>query len=225
VSADQDKLRRNVGLGGFRYRPVQRLTFTGEAEGASSGGAYFRTSLFDYQKARAQARYQAFKAISLAADFNWMNNSNPATGVNYTYRSRQESLSLYWTAKLLDVEGAYSRSTFFSDIGYLAPQNLQTLASIYRENAHTATGLFNLKLPPRFKHAGSVPKISAGGSFFISAGSRPTSYFEPLANVSVPVTKNVAWFGEWRYYGYGEALYLYEGFRAHTVTTGLRFSR
>ena len=177
VSADQDKLRRNVGLGGFRYRPIQRLTITGEGEGASSGGAYFRTSLYDYQKFRGQARYQAFKALSLAADFNWMNNSNPTQGVNYTYRSRQESLSLYWTAKLFDFEGAYSRSTFFSDIGYLAPQTLGPLTSIYRENAHTATGLFSLKLPPRFKHAGSVPKLSAGGSFFISAGSRPTSYF------------------------------------------------
>ena len=58
-SADQAKLRRNVGIGGVTFRPTQKISLTAEAEVASSGGAYFRTSLYDYQKVRAQARYQA----------------------------------------------------------------------------------------------------------------------------------------------------------------------
>ena len=47
---------------------------------------------------------------------------------------------------------------------------------------------------------------------------------QPLGKVWLPLYKHVGWFGEWRYYGYGEAFYLYEGFRAHLVTTGLRFT-
>jgi hypothetical protein len=41
----------------------------------------------------------------------------------------------------------------------------------------------------------------------------------------IPMGKKVTWFAEWRYYGYGEALYLYEGFRTHLVTAGLRITR
>ena len=35
----------------------------------------------------------------------------------------------------------------------------------------------------------------------------------------------MSWFSEWRYYGYGEAFLLYEGFRTNLVTTGVRFTR
>ena len=58
ASSDHGQLRRNVGIGGVTFRPNQRLSVTGEVEEASSSGAYFRTSLYDYQKVRAQARYQ-----------------------------------------------------------------------------------------------------------------------------------------------------------------------
>jgi outer membrane phospholipase A len=43
--------------------------------------------------------------------------------------------------------------------------------------------------------------------------------------LSVPLRKNFNWFTEWRYYGYGEAFYLYEGFRTNLVTTGVRYER
>ncbi len=70
ASSDQAKLRRNVGLGGVTFRPTQKISLTGEAEGASSGGAYFRTSLYNYQKVRAQARYQALELAQLLGGFH-----------------------------------------------------------------------------------------------------------------------------------------------------------
>ena len=73
--------------------------------------------------------------------------------------------------------------------------------------------------------SGFAPKITAGGSFFISSGSRPTSYYQPIAKLWLPFGKNVAGFAEWRYFGYGEAFYLYEGFRTQMVTAGLRLTR
>jgi hypothetical protein len=213
-------LNRNVGLGGFTFHPIQRISITGEAEAASSTGAYFRTSLYNYQKVRGQIRYQAAKSLSLAADFTILDNQNPTPGVNYNFSSHQETASLYWSplgSKHFDIEGSYTRSGIVSDIGYLNPSFLTPQTSRYVDDAHIATGLMNVKLP----HA----KLTAGGSLFISSGSRPTSYYQPVATLWVPLSKRVSWFGDWRYYGYGEAFYLYEGFRAHTVTTGLRFSR
>ena len=225
MSSDQAKLRRNVGIGGVTYRPTQKITLRTDAEVASSGGAYFRTSLYDYQKVHAQARYQALTSLSLAADFTLLDNNNPVPGVNYDYRSQQESLSLFWSplgGKFGDFQGSYTRSTLHSDIGYLVPQILTPQTSLYRDNAHTATALFNVKLPTV---EGIAPKLSAGGSFFISSGSRATSYYQPLATLWLPINKKMSLFADWRYYGYGEAFYLYEGFRTNLVTTGLRFTR
>jgi len=225
VSADQGSLHRNVALGGFTYRPIQRISVTGEAEVASSTGAYFRTSLYNYQKVRGQIRYQATKSLTFSSDFLMLDNQNPVPGVNYDYSMRQESLSLFWApgaSKYFDLEGSYTRSGIVSNIGYLAPQDLSTQLSRYVDDAHIATGLVNVKFP----HKGAVaPRLSAGGSMFISSGSQPTSYYQPVVSLWLPLSKHVTWFTDWRYYGYGEVFYLYEGFHAHTLTTGLRFSR
>jgi hypothetical protein len=223
VSADQAKLRRNVGLGGLRYRPIQKLSLTAEAEVGSSGAEYFRSSLYDYQKVRAQARYQVGKTLTLTGDFSVLLDHNPAQGVNSDYRAQQESLALFWTpGKMWNLQGSYMRSTVYSNINYLDPGTLQPQTSLYRDNAHTVTALFNLvpSLSSRF-----APKITAGGSFFISSGSRPSTYYQPIATLWLPVNRHLTWFTEWRYYGYGEAFYLYEGFRSHLLTTGLRLTR
>jgi hypothetical protein len=230
VSSDQGKQRSNIGLGAVTFRPIQKLSLTGEFESGSSGGVYFRTSLYDYQKARAQARYQASKSLSLSADFTILDNHDPLPGVNYNYLVRQESLSILWSpagGKRFDFEGTYSRSDLRSEIGYLEPETLTVDTSLYHDNSHIATGLFNLNLPRRLAPKGSrlTPKLTAGGSLFISTGSNPSNYYQPIAKLLLPLAKNVNWFTEWRYYGYGEAFYLYEGFRAHLVTTGLRFTR
>ena len=195
ASADSVKLRQNVGIGGFTYRPMQKFSFSAEGESASSGGAYFRTSLYDYQKVRAQARYHT-GPISFSADFNLLNNQDPQPGVNYDYLSHQESLSVMWSpagGKAFDFEGSYTRSDLRSDIGYLAPSTEQPLLSNYRDNSHIATTLFHINPP----HKGPVaPVIVAGGSLVISSGSRPTTYYQPMAKLSLPAGKHLTWFAE-----------------------------
>jgi hypothetical protein len=223
VSADRGSLRRNVGLGGLKYQPVQKLSFTAEAEVGSSGANYFRTSLYNYQRVRAQARYQVLKSLTLTAAFSGLLNNNPTSGVDLDSQALQESLSLFWNpGKIWSLQGTYTRSTVHSDLGYLNPGTLEPQMSRYRDNAHTVTALFEIKPPMRY---GVAPTITAGGSFFTSSGSRPTNYYQPAVRVRMPLGKQLAWFSEWRYYGYGEAFYNYEGFRTHMLITGLRLTR
>jgi hypothetical protein len=225
ASSDKEELRRNVGVGSVTFRPIQKISVTGEFEGASSSGVYFRTSLYTYQKLRAQAHYQPLPSLSVTADFTLLNNQNPLAGAHYDYTSHQESLSLYWSprgGKIFDIQGSYSRSDLRSNISYLEPQTDSPLLSAYRDNAHTATALIDLKWPRAGRFA---PKLSAGGSLFISSGSRPTTYYQPIAKLWVHLGKHASWFSEWRYYGYGETFYLYEGFRTNLVTTGVRITR
>ena len=67
------------------------------------------------------------------------------------------------------------------------------------------------------------PLIS--GSLFIASGSRTSRYYQPLGRLSIPLQKHVQWNTEWRWYGYGEQLSQYEGFRAHIFMTGLKLIR
>jgi hypothetical protein len=227
ASSDHSTLHRNVALGGITYRPGSKLRLSAESESGSSSGAYFRTSLYNYEKVRAQARYQVTGSFSLSADFSALNNQDPQPGVKYDYQFLQESLSLFWAPakKWFDVQGSYTRSALRSDLGYLEPETLTPQVSSYRENAHMATALFNLRLAHNSTSMGGhTPKLTFGGSMFRSSGSRPTAYYQPKAQLWVPLSKRATWFTDWTYYGYGEIFYLYEGFRTHLVTTGLRFT-
>jgi len=224
ASMDQQQLRQNIGVGSVTYRPAQKISVNAEAEGASSSGVYFRTSLYNYQKVRGQVHYQPLQTLSVSGDFTLLDNQNPLAGTSYKYTSHQESISLYWSpqaSKLFDIQGSYTRSDLKSNIGYLEPEDLAPELSLYRDEDHGATALIDLNWPHGKRFA---PKLSAGGSMFISSGSRPTSYYQPQVKLWVPLGSHVSWFTQWSYYGYGEAFYLYEGFRADLITTGLRIT-
>jgi hypothetical protein len=225
---DSGQLRRNVALAGASYRMSEKLSFNLDYEGASSDDVYFRTSLNDYQKGRARARYQAVKSLAFQANFQVLNNQNPASNIRYDFESRANALTVFWTpnnSKWVSVMAEYDRTTLHSDIAYLTLPFLSASTSSYRDNAHTATSAVDLALPG-LKGA----KLTVGGSLFISAGflsaeSQPTHYYQPLARLSLPIVKNIYWNTEWQYYGFGEAFYTYEGFRTHIFTTGIRIAR
>jgi len=225
LTPDLGEVRRDVGIGGFTFRPSQKISVSGDVESASGDRNYFRTSLNDYTKMRARGRYQAFGSLSFGVNVSLLDNQNPAVGVQNDYRLTQSSLSTLWApqgGKRFTLQADYTRSTIRSSILYLMPQNLQPALSIYRENAHLATTLVEVALPGYRK---LTPRLSAGGSLLISAGTRPTRYYQPLGKLVIPFSGHVAWVSEWRYYGFGESLYAYEAFRTHLMTTGLRFTR
>jgi len=220
---ESSELRQQVGIAGFNFRATQKLTANVDFEDASSSHAYFLTSLYNYQKMRARARYQLVSTLALQASFSLLNNQNPAAGSNYDFLSRQNSLSATWTpSKRVSIVSEYTRSTLRSNIGYLEPEFLSPVTSLYRDNAHNASALVDLVLPG---YAKLTPRLAFGGSLFISSGSRPTTFYQPLARLSLPLHKGVVWKSEYRYYGYDEAFYQYEGFRAHLLQTGLAISR
>jgi len=223
VGLESSELRQNVGLAGVTFRVTRKLSANLDFEGASTSHAYFRTSLYNYQKMRARARYQVTSKLALQASFSLLDNQNPSPTINYDFLSRQNSLSATWTpGKRVSVLGEYTRSTLRSNINYLEPEVLVPELSLYRDDAHTASGLVDLALPG---YSGLAPRLAFGGSLFISSGSRPTSYYQPLARLSVPLHKNLSWNSEYRFYGYAEAFYQYEGFRAHILQTGIKLSR
>lgn len=225
------EVKRHTGLAGLTWRTRDRLSVSFDFEGASSDRSYFRTSLHDYQRGRVQARYQLSPSLNLSARFNVLNNDRPrpqytgaAPQLGYSYLSRDNSATVHWNpseGRYFSVLADYSRSTLHSKIDYLDPADpLETLLSEYRENAHIGTLLVDL--PIRVMERGA-PRLQFGGSFYRSSGSRPSRYYQPMANIAVPVGRWVEWNFDWRYYGLSQPYYLYEGFRSHNFVTGLRF--
>jgi len=209
-------LRRSVGIAGVNYRIGQKFRVTGNAEGSNSDQTFFRTSLQQYEKAHIRARYDWSPQWRFAADFSLLNNSNPSPNVKLDYTSKVESASVYFTPKAVKWANLlvdYSRSAIHSNILYLVPQTLTATPSIYRENGHSLNAL------------ASVKWLTFGGTLFISSGSRPTTYYQPLARLTVPLYKHVQWISEWRWYSMSEVFYVYENFQTNQFTTSLRLSR
>ena len=219
------QLRQQVALGGVSYRPVSKMWVNFDVEGASSDHTYFRTSLHDYVRTRGRVRYQVLSALSLNYAASSLSNSNPSPGIDYSFDSQAHSLSAIWTpggGKRVSVLGDYTISRLRSDITYLEPEDLSRQRSLYVDNAHTASAVVDLKFP---SYAGMTPTMSFGGSLFRSSGSRPSRFYQPLVRLAVPLQKHVYWTTEWRWYGFGEQFYLFEGFRSHLLMTGLRLTR
>ncbi len=219
------QLRRQVGLGGVSYRAHGGLSLSVDFEGSGGDRAYFRTSLQDYQKARIQARYQVRPSLVFSAGFSVLSNQNPNPAVNYDFLSRDNSASVTWTpnnSKRVTVTGEYTQATLRSNITYIVPQDFTTGDSLYRDNVHEASALVNVVLPG---FGANGPRLSAGGSLFRSSGSRPTEFYQPTMRFTTPSYKRMSWYGEWRYEGFSEAFYLYEGFRSQLVTLGMHLTR
>jgi hypothetical protein len=219
---ESGSLNRVSGLAGISLRTTKRISASFDFEGGSANSAYYRTSLQDYRKYRARARYQPLSSLSLNYSFSQLTNENPIPGIDYRFNSIQNGVTVQFTpekAKRISLLGEYTRTTVESSIIYTVPQTFQPAESLYRENAHQASAQLDITVPPI---GGRSAKLSAGGSYFSASGSRPTHFYQPLVKLNVPLGKRADWFSTWQWYQFDEPFYTYEYFRTHIVATGVR---
>jgi len=223
LDTETGTVRRQVGLAGLNYRMGHGISLNIDYEGASGDSAYFRTSLQDYQKARVHLRYQPVQSLTIAAGFGVLSNQNPSPTVKYDFLSHDSSLSVQWNpqgGRRISLTADYTHSSLRSDINYFIPQTFEQDRSLYRDNAHEANVLMDLVVPG---FGGHGPRLGVGGSLFRSSGSRPTQYYQPIIRFTAPAYHRMSWYGEWRYYGFAEPFYMYEGFRTHLLAVGVRY--
>ncbi len=221
---DRIKLDRDAFVAGYRATPIKRLTMTGDFEIGNGNNTYYRTGLMDAKRYRVQNRLTLPWNFFFNANYSRFDNNNPTTGVNYDYSAQTGSANVQWMpggGKNITVIADYSRSQIKSSINYLYPLGLFSVASNYRDSANTGTLLADLRLPVTKSYAG---RLTFGGSFVQTDGTRPTNYYQPQGRLDLPVTPKVNFFSEWRYWGLHESLYAVEGFRAHIFTSGLKIT-
>jgi len=217
------QLVRHVGLAGIQYRPTQGILLNGDVEASNGVKTFYRTGLQDYNKLRFQSRFTLPHNLFFSANVSYLHNQNPDSGLTAKFTSAVESASLQWLpgGHRFSLIADYTHSEIRSDINYLVifPFN-PTNESLYVDNANAASMMAEYTLPGK----GAVtPKISFGGSFVTTAGSRPSRYYQPQGKLLVPLTKHMQLYGEWQWYGLNQPFYFYEGFRAHTIMSGIRF--
>jgi hypothetical protein len=226
ITGPQERLQleRHIGLVGFSARPFAKLSLNGSAEISDGRKSYYRTSLMDYYRLKLTGRYEILKSLQLNAAYNRMVNENPAPDVKSQFKSENGTLGLQYlpeAAKWITLMAEFNYGVIRSDIGYLILVPYQQLQSQYRDRASTGTFLADITVPGKgyFK-----PKLTVGGSYVTTSGSRPTRYYQPEGRVSIPLHRNVQVFSEWRNYGYNQpGMFSYETFRTHVVMTGVRF--
>lgn len=222
------ELRQHVALAGGSLRLAQRLRVNGDLEIGSADRSYFRTSLHDYRRGKIRAQYRILASLSASLNFSVLKNTNPAARLGYHYLARQNTIALDWKpggGKWISLLGDYTRYTLNSEVTYLDPGRLSPDWSFYRERGHAATGMLEAGLPGR---GALQPRITLGGSLVIGAGTRPARYYQSVGRLSVPLGRYGQWYGEWRWYGFSQPVYLinysYEGFRNHQFVTGFRLT-
>jgi hypothetical protein len=212
------ELRRQVALAGGTLRFRGKVDINLDLEASPGDKTYLRTDLKAYQRGRVRGRYQIRPSWTLAAAFSGFHNRNDAPGVNLEQRSQQSSVSLAWApnqGKRFTVLADYSRSTLRSDLPYLEPQTQDTALSHYRDDGHHGGAYVEV-------HLARNARLNLGGSYSINTGSRPTRYYQPQAQVLLPLAGKVTWTADWRWYGFTERRYAFENFHTHTFATGLR---
>jgi hypothetical protein len=212
------ELRRHVALAGAGLRLAGRLDINLDLEASPGDQVYFRTDLMDYQRGRVRGRYRVRPSLTVSGSFAVLNNRNPAPDVNLDLRSQQSSLSVMWApnqGRRFSVLADYTRATLRSDLPFLESQTLTLDVSRYRDNGHHGSVWADVNLA-------RGARLGWGGSYSLISGSRPTRYYQPQAQMLVPLAGKVSWTADWRWYGFTQKLYAFENFRTHTFATGLR---
>jgi hypothetical protein len=139
------------------------------------------------------------------------------------FTSAIESASLQWLPSnhKISLIADYTHSQIKSDINYITIFPFSDLnRSLYIDNASSASMMAEIALPGK----GLIkPKLSFGGSMVATAGSRPSRFYQPQGKLLLPLTNHIQLYSEWQWYALNQPFYFYEGFRAHTLMTGVRF--
>lgn len=218
-------LQQGVLLLGAGYRPTKKLAINLDYENGMANRVYFRTSLADYHKGRGRLRYDFTDSLSVTGTVRVLDNRNNHPEVDLNFQAQDYGGTVLWNpnrGERFSLMADYAHMLIRSDLSYLQPQILQPAVSVYRDRANTATMLADVGLPAV---QGLRGRLTAGGSIFRSEGSRPTSYYQPIVRIAVPVERHVQLSAEYRWYGFTQPIYLFEGFRNHQLMFAVRLIR
>ena len=214
------RLNRHVGLAGFGFRLPRKADLSLDFEVGEGSRVYSRKDILDYRKVRLRGRYRPWDMLTVSGAFPLLNHENTRPDIDDDFENYGFTLSLSLApagGKRLLVNLEYSRSDLNSDILYLIPQTFSQDRSFYVEDSHYGNAGLDVAIIRDIR-------LGLGYGVLSTSGSRPLNYHQPHAGLVIPLNRRVAWTTEWRYYGYNDKEFSFQGFHNHLITAGLRFS-
>jgi hypothetical protein len=232
----------NTGIFGIRLKPIKPLTILLDGEVGRANRPLAPISDRNYQDLEARVQYKV-KSFSLSAYTRANYNTNSVSLSSYASHARTYAADASWTPReWFSLDAGYSKLHLNTAGGidyFTAGQFITGEQSLYISNLHTATLGTRFAVTKRvdlfagYSHVQdtgdgrSDPLGSAGGStlpVFQAAQTFPIKFQSPLARLSVRITEKIRWNVGYQYYGYHEAFFSSENFRAHTGYTSVLWS-
>ena len=217
--------RRHLGGIGVSIRRLDRLDLKADVEFSGGDAIFFQTDRRQYVRARFGGRYRFSEALVLGVSALVWDNTNDTPDVALEQRSRNLSANLTWVPENRStvLHATYTRSSYSSVTPFLIPQRVTTGLSAYRDLGHTA-GL-STRIYPHDR-----VEVGVGGNLFVStededgdSETRPTRFYDALAEVSVELAQRVSLQFTWNWYEYVNRSLDFEQFRTHLFTTGFEY--
>lgn len=228
------KEQRNVALGGVEVSLPKGAKINFATEVGRPVDTLYRFSLHEYHKVKLGGRWNVLPWLRLNAKYTRLYNNNDAPDIQLAWHTQEYSFGVLLApnnGKRVTVSADYMYQTYNSNMLVVIPFPVATVPDNWAQNGAYAGSFVNLNL-----FRGS--SLNFGGSLLVTHGTRATKYYQPRAEVLVPVHSRVAWFANWQYWDYNEKGFVetvpvplgspfftpFENFSANLFSTGLRIN-
>ncbi|MFB3905415.1 MAG: hypothetical protein ACE15E_18365 [Acidobacteriota bacterium] len=214
---DEFQYDRNVAIAGLSYDFSMRNRISAEYEYGTTDRPIMRTDNVDFHRARLRGRFSPFEKLEVNGTATLFDTDNDIPDLDFTSRQRNYALDFtYAIMPRVSFSGGFERSDLRTNIFYLIPQTLRLDEFFYREKGNFGNALLSLSL---IRNA----TVSLGYSVWGTSGNFPLTYHRPVARVEIPLHEQLAFYGQWNYYGYNEKVsFLPQDYRTHQATFGFR---
>ncbi|MBX9601189.1 MAG: hypothetical protein K2X35_09295 [Bryobacteraceae bacterium] len=219
ASTNRGEIRLPAVLAGATLRFGSKWSGAFDFEGSQGDRQnFFRTSLLEYNKGRAQVRYRFSQALNINVLYSILDNRNPNPAIRLDTRIQNASAGLNWTpgdGQRVNFTGEYTYSSWRNNIDTITLPLFGRQTVLYRDFGHHANAFVDLRVVRQ-------ARLNLGGSFSINNGSLPTRLYQPVVGLSVPFYKKIGFIGDWRFFQYTTNQFRFQDFQRHAISAGLR---
>lgn len=221
------KEQRNVALGGIDLRLPLGAAVNFSTEVGVPKKSLFRTSLYDYHKVKLGGRWNARPWLRFTGKYVRQYNTNDTPDISLYWHNHEVSFGVLLApndGRRFTISADWMYQNYSSDILAAIPFPPAIVNSAWQQNANHAGSFINVNLI----HGAS---LNVGGSLLVSHGTQPTKYYQPRAELMIPIHSRIVWFNNWQYWDFNEKfqtenpnplLPTLQNFNAHLFATGLR---
>lgn len=237
--ASEQSNRLHAGRFGFRLNPIKPLTLIVDTEIGRADRPIYPTSEKNYHAIGGRIQYKT-RTVTLSAQTRTNYNTNSASLVYYSAKSRTYSADASWAARTwLSFDASYSKLHLDTLGGIAYFFNFEQVNDISRYVSNIHTGYFGARIAAgqraeitlgytRVQDTGDGGRV-APLSFYqnltgpsdLGYQSYPLSFDSPMAKFSLRLNKRIRWNAGYQHYNYAEQLFRFQNYRAHTGYTSL----